>query len=167
MHASHAYACAGLFQGSVAWEALGEVPEHPDLVLPHRTAGAADTPVKAKFEEYCHFFTETDFFGTQIPEEMSGKHVLVQLQCRHDRIVSYENGQRLHDDLGRIALGTHEHVATEPKSVLGDDGHEIPAAEFMEVAGGHAWGFVRCPLLLPAAVLRGLARLEALHYDDA
>eukprot|EP00892_Ulva_mutabilis_P008621 jgi/Ulvmu1/6130/UM027_0108.1 len=158
----------GLFQSSVAWDALEKLPEHPELSLPHRETGAADTPVEKRFEEYCNFFTNTHAFGPLIPAEMSGKHVLIQLQCRDDRIVAYDNGLALYEDLQRIALGTHEHVAdaTDKKVVYDDDDAEVPAAEFVEVAGGHCSGFLRCPVLLPAAVIRALARLEMRHYDN-
>lgn len=158
---------AGLFQNSVAWDALENVPEHPELALPHRADGAAAASTQTKYEEYCHFFTSTDSFGPQIPPEMSGKHVLLQMQCRDDRIVSFSNGQALYEDLSRIALGTHAHVAdaAERTSVLDENDEEVPESEFVEVVGGHCSGFARCPMLLPAAVLRALARLEARHYD--
>lgn len=158
---------AGLFQNSVAWDALQNVPEHPQLTLPHRAAGAAEVSLQTKFEEYCHFFTNTDSFEPHIPQDMSGKHVLLQMQCRDDRIVSFSNGQALYEDLSKIALGTHAHVAAEAEGtpVLDENDEEVPKSEFVEVAGGHCSGFARCPMLLPAAVLRALARLEARHYD--
>lgn len=166
---SHTRSLAGLFQAAVDWSALETVPEHPELTLPHRAAGGGGaTTVPGRFEEYCDFFTSTDSFGPHIPAEMSGRHVLLQMQCRDDRIVSFENGVGLYEDLSRIALGTHEHVAeqTEQKTVLDADDLEVPAAEFIEVAGGHCSGFLRCPMLLPAAVLRALAWLEMRHFDD-
>ena len=168
---------AGTFQGAVAWGALENVPEHPELWLPHRQPGRHCTAaVEGRFEEYCHFFTTgtlaTDASGKGVSDAASafGRRVVLQLMCQDDRMVTRGNALELFRALSTLARSTHEHSTrytacttehAERNPADGSDGREGPAVELMRLMGGHSSGFWWCRELLPGAVTVAMARVEA------
>lgn len=71
------------------------------------------------------------------------------MQARDDGFVSFSDGKTMFSELLYLAEGT-QHVLSHPSH----------SAEFVEIAGGHLTGFLRCRSLLPGAVLASLDTLR-------
>lgn len=177
---------AGVLRSSVYWQALQRTPGHErDLSEDEEADHAARAPADAlhRFVTFCVHFTSTAAWEEHIPDSMHGAHALVMLQARHDKFVFFEDGVKLFDDLKRVASAPGRAVTeVRPQALSGDaagaaardgDGGGTAQqggavctgvagdAELVEVVGGHVAGFLQCRRLLPAAVVKALARLEA------
>jgi hypothetical protein len=143
------------------------MPSDSRLSLASDAKGAAQR-VKDVFLQYCRFFTETSRLRAAMPPAQRGQQVLLLLQARDDKFVSFKDGQELFEELLYLSRGDREpshRTLSSSNSAAGplvvhNAASEVTDAEMVEVIGGHCTGFVMCRMLVPAAVLMALDRLK-------
>lgn len=78
-----------------------------------------------------------------------------RLQFRHDRFVNFDDGVEMFAGLKQSVENKGEDAARAPGGTPC-----IRVARFTALPGGHVWGFLQAPSVLPDAVLEALAQLQ-------